>query len=525
MSAPNGRAAWIVAATLSILFAAFQIQSSFHSGALSLPVTYDDVGYFNDALARLDVLYRDGGRAFLHGFWANPPHAPLQTLLALIGFGLFGPQRWAADAMNALPLALVVRVFLGFACRALPPSTASILAAALLAFPMFGLLMLEFRPDALCALLTAAGALTIAADPRWREGDRKTVIIATALFVGALLAKPTLAPVAVAIYGVAVVSVIILQSSSRTDAWRIARMALVSGGIGVLVVLPYYAAVFQRLYDYITVNAFGSQAGIWAKNSATPDPAIYYLTGPGGKVAIGTPFLALAVALLAIGAPMWIRRWRISVCVAALSFVAYASVTVPSMKSPFLGLVVPSFVLCITAILAVLLVGKLPARTSTAAALMLLAFAVLTWRPVSLRLFGGSVPATQAQHFTRIYDQTADALAAIPDLGQRRLYVPVIAQYLNPDNIEFELRRRGLPAPAMENLFFNANISAHRAAIDRAGMVVLFSDDSTLPLPWPASTSIRKEINEAVAATGAFETIAKIDGGPYLGHVLVLRRK
>jgi 4-amino-4-deoxy-L-arabinose transferase-like glycosyltransferase len=525
VTAQSGRTAWVVAAVLSALFTAFQVQSSFHSGALSLPVTYDDVGYFNDALARLNVLYRDGGGAFLHGFWSSPPHAPLQTLLALVGFGLFGPQRWAADAMNALPLVLLLRLFLGFACRSLPLTTASILAGALLAFPIFGLLVLEFRPDALCAILTATGALTIAADPRWYEGDRKAHAVSSSLFVGAMLAKPTLAPVTVAVYGVAVMSVVMLQSTSKDDARRIARMAAISGGIGVLVVLPYYVAVSRHLYEYITVNAFGSQAGIWARNSATENPAAYYLTGPGGKAAVGTPWLALAGVLIVIGAPTWLRRWRTTAAVCATTLMAYLSVTVVSMKSPFIGLVAPAFILGIIAILACALMWKLPRPLQLLAAVALLVFAAATWRPVSLRLMGGSIPATQAQHFTRIYTQTADALASIPDLGNRRLYFPVIAQYLNQDNLEFELRSRGLPVPTVPMIYFEGNAALQRAILDQSDLAILFSDDSTLPLPWPASSSIRKEINAMVESSGAFELLATVDGGPYRGHVKVLRRK
>lgn len=524
MRGENRAAQWLIAFALAALFAAFQIQSSLHSGSLSLPATYDDIGYFNDALARLDVLYRDGGRALLKGFWTNPPHAPLQTLLALIGFGLLGPHAWAADAMNAIPLAIVLRLVLGFAGRTLPLATSAAVAAALLGFPLLGLLILEFRPDMLCALLTATGALIVVADPRWRAGDRTALASSTALFVGALLTKPTLAPVTVAVFGVAVIAVLFLQSKSRDDVKRIARMAAIYGGIAALVVLPYYAAVFRHLYEYITVNAFGSNANIWAKNSATPDPAVYYLTGPGGKVAIGTPWLALGGALLIAALPIWVRT-RVALAVFIVVLFAYAGVTAPSMKSPFLGLIVAALLLGITAILAVTLLSRIPRKWAFTGALALVAFSIATWRPVSLRLFGGAVPATQAQHFTKIYDQTADAISSIPDLGQRRLYFPVIAQYLNPDNIEFELRRRRLPVPAMENLFFNADISAHQAAVHRADIVVLFSDDSTLPLPWPASASIRKEINAAVAASGAFETIARVNGGPYLGHVTVLRRK
>ncbi|PNG59497.1 MULTISPECIES: hypothetical protein [unclassified Variovorax] len=521
----SGRAAWIAAALLAALFAAFQIQSSLYSGALSLPVTYDDVGYFNDALARLEALHHDGGLAFIKGFWSNPPHAPLQTLLALIAFGVFGPHPWAADAMNAIPLTIILRLFLGFTIRALPMATATILTAALLAFPLLGLLIVEFRPDALCALLTAAGAMTIAADPRWRAGEQKTVAVASALFVGALLAKPTLAPVTVVVFGVAAAATAFIQTQSKEEALRVSRMAILSGAIAALVVLPYYAAVSQRLYEYITVNAFGSQAAVWAKNAATLDPAAYYLTGPGGKAAIGTPWLALSGALLVVSAPWWAQSWRVALSAAIAAGAAYAGVTAPSMKSPFIGLVVPAFVLCITAILAALFISKMPRWLGFAFALCMLIFALLTWRPVALRLWGTTVPTAQAQHFNRIHMQTVDVLEAIPNIGQRKLYFPVIAQYLNRDNLEFELRRRGLSPPSMPVSYMVGDIQGQKQMLADSDLAILFSDESTLPLPWPPSAGIRKDINAAVAAEGAFEEIGAVDAGPYLGRIVVLKRK
>jgi hypothetical protein len=521
----SGRAAWIAAAILAVLFAAFQIQSSLYSGALSLPVTYDDVGYFNDALVRLEALHHNGGLAFIKGFWSNPPHAPLQTLLALIAFGLLGPHPWAADAMNAIPLTIILRLFLGFTIRALSTAVAIILTAALLAFPLLGLLIVEFRPDALCALLTATGAMTIAANPRWRAGDQKTVAVASALFVGALLAKPTLAPVTVVVFGVTAAATAFVQSRSKEETMRVVRMAALSGAIAALVVLPYYAAVSPRLYEYITVNAFGSQAAVWAKNAATPNPAAYYLTGPGGKAAIGTPWLAMAGALLVIAAPWWARNWRVTLSSAIAAGVAYAGVTAPSMKSPFIGLVVPAFLLCIAAILAALFVSKVPRRPGFAFALCMLVFALLSWRPVSLRLWGTTMPAVQTQHLKRIHMQTADILAAIPNIGQRKVYFPVIAQYLNQDNLEFEFRRRGLQPPSMPISYMIGDIQGQTQALAKSDLAIVFSDESALPLPWPPSAAIRQEINAAVAATGAFEEIGTVDAGPYMGRIVVLRRK
>ena len=518
---------WLLSIVLAALFAAFQIQSSLHSGSLSVPATYDDVGYFNDALGRLDVLYRSNGWTFLKSFWTNPPHAPLQTILAMLGFSLFGPRPWAADVMNALPLSVVLFLFLGFACRSLPLAVAVVLAVALLGYPLLSLLVLEFRPDMLCALLTSIGALTVVADPRWRNGQRAALGTTIALFVGALLAKPTLAPVTVAVFGVAVLTVLAFHSSSWGDAKQVARIAAACGGLAALIILPYYVAVLPRLVGYISINAFGASANLWRANISWSEHALYYLTGSGGQVAISGGWLALGCASLILTLPVWIRTRRTTLAIFVVAFAGYASVTVPSMKSPLLGVIVSAFVLCTLAILVVRLLDRWPGQLSLVAAIALLAFSVVTWRPVALAMRSAATPtnSAQAEHYSRIYAQAVDAIASIPELERRHLYFPVISQYLNPDNLEFALRRRALPVPGMPRVYLDGDISFHEALIAKSDLVVLFSDESSLPMPWPASSVIRREIGAAVAASSAFESVATVDGGLFPGKVVVLKRK
>jgi len=531
----NGQAApgrsrlmWAASFALAIVFTAFQIQSSLHSGALSLPATYDDVGYFNDALQRLEILYREGAWALLKNFVAAPPHAPTSTVLAMAGFALFGPHAWAADLMNAIPLAFILRLMLGMAYSELSLKVSLLLVAAFLGFPMFGLLVLEFRPDMLCALAAAAGALIIAGDPLWASAHRRTWRATTALFVVAMLAKPTLAPVTVFVFGVAILVTLALQSRDRGQFWFIAGVAFVSGGIGVLLVLPYYILSFARVYEYIVLNAFGAQKNVWALTLSVKDHLLYYLAGQGGVTAIGRVWLTLS-ALLVAGAAVVLARGRhrrnvLAVVVVALA--AYTSVTAPAMKSPFIGLIVPAVVLWLAFAAAVVILSRLPHRWALVGAVTLLVVAAATWRPISHRLWTASVPAVQSQNFQRILQQTVDAVATVPDLDKRKLYFPVIAQYLNQDNVWYELRRRNLGVPAADLVYLDGNMDAQRAQIAAADLVILFSDDSVLPIPWPATTKIRKEITAAVAKSGAFQTIAEIDGGPsYPGKVIVLKRK
>lgn len=368
--------------------------------------------------------------------------------------------------------------------------------------------------------------MLVVADPRWRGGDHRAWLATTALFVGAMLAKPTLAPVTIFVFGVAIIACTVLHARTREDTLRVVKVALMAGSLGLVLVLPYYVVSFPHIYDYIQTNAFGSQASVWALKLPLRDHLLYYLVGPGGSTAIGGAWLLLA-ALLVLAALPLLDSWRRTLLgVALVSLAAYASVTAPTMKSPFIGLIVPALVLVVAFAAALVILARLRNRAAAAVAIVLLAISVATWRPISFHLWSSTVPTMQSQSYQRIYMETVNALATVPDLDKHKLYFPVIAQYLNQDNVEFELRRRNLAVPTTSVKYLNGNIDFQRAQLAQSDLVVLFSDGSPLPLPWPATTSIRKEITDTVAKTGAFEIIAEIDGGPsYPGKVIVMKRR
>jgi hypothetical protein len=522
---PNTAVVWGLAALLALVFVAFQIQSSFHSGSLALPPTYDDLNYFNDAWPRMELLYRDGGYAFLKQLIVRPPHSPVQTLLAIGGFALLGARPWAAYAMNVIPLILLLRVLLGISLRFMSLVSAGILSVALLGFPLVGLMVLDFRPDMLCALLTATGVLVIVADPRWIDGDRKTFWLVAVLFAGALLTKPTLAPVTMVVFLTAATCTTWSRGAGvhgiRKLAWRGLRCGLIGGTI----VLPYYVLALPRLIEYINVNAFGKQAEIWRHQYRAIDNALYYITGPGGQFALGRGWLAMTCLAILVSLPWLIRHRRVASAGLVVFLVAYASVTVPAMKSPYLGLIVPALLLGIVAVVAMLTLQRLPFRWRWLGAFCLLIFSMTAWRPVAVRQWHEAPSITMIQHYNRIFTAMVDAVAEQPDLGHRQLYFPLIAQYMNQDNLTFELRRRGLPAPSIPELYFNRNLADHEAALRAADLVVLFSDDCELPIPWPASYTIRQDITARVVASDSFEPVARIDAGPYKGGIVIYRRK
>jgi uncharacterized membrane protein len=91
---------------LVMISAALNLSFALRSGSLSRPLVYDDVVYLLDAYQRLAF----GGVHLLgtlvRSFLTDPPHAPMSTLTAMLGYALIGPYVWAAYAANAWMLGL-----------------------------------------------------------------------------------------------------------------------------------------------------------------------------------------------------------------------------------------------------------------------------------------------------------------------------------------------------------------------------------------------------------------------------------
>ena len=139
-----------IAAGITIVFVASQLQASFNNGFLSFSPTYDDIVYYIDATHHVQSLWQDGIGAVLREYFAHPP----ATFLAAIGFLLFGIKPWAADAANALPLLLFVLIVLRLS-RELPLGIRLIVTITILSIPIFSLAIVVFRPDMWCTGLTS----------------------------------------------------------------------------------------------------------------------------------------------------------------------------------------------------------------------------------------------------------------------------------------------------------------------------------------------------------------------------------
>ncbi len=122
--------------------------------------------------------------------------------------------------------------------------------------------------------------------------------------------------------------------------------------LSLLLASPYYVfGGFKHITHYIKIVMFDSNRGVWQTNLPPTNNLIYYLTGRGGWM-MGAWFwvdmMVLVITLVTIIARQQWHFVRRAIAAIIIFISAYASVTIPSTKSPFLGLVITALLLILT---------------------------------------------------------------------------------------------------------------------------------------------------------------------------------
>ena len=505
-----------VALGLAAIFAAGNVIASLRQGVLAAPPTYDEITYFVDGAQRLQILYDNDILALVRSFVSDPPHAPVSTLVSMLGFGLFGMHPWAVPVVNGIWVFLILlglRLFL--VAQPLPVYFAA--AAAVLAWPLMAFLLMVGQADVVCGLFTAAGCLYILSSP-WTQAPRHHVLIA-GLFAGlALLAKPSISPVTLFLFGSAA-----LLASVVDYAARFSKPFSLRGFIGanllflsatILVALPYYAFGWKSTVDYISDALFGVNRGAWMPKLTPMQQAAYYLWGPGGETMMG-PWLVITALFLILAAILQ-HKWLVShrarvTAIATWGVGAYLVVTVPATKSVFLGIVVSCtiflfFIAALSAILAKITAfgSQNPGQLSIAlkaclsAALLMIAAITFHWH-VYYRSSGSprvENPAIAAKRFVLI-DHIVDE-TTVP-FQSTRIYLPAISQYMNKSILQFAILQHNILDTTVVELPFDDNIADHLAALATATHVILLDPDDPEMYSWLSSASILREIAKKVA--------------------------
>jgi hypothetical protein len=436
---------------------------------------------------------------------------------------LFGIKPWAADATNALPLFVFVfalmRLFSG-----LPLGVALPAVLAALSIPIFGLAMVEFRPDMWCGGLTVAGTLLIALhDPR----DTKTAALAGVAFAAALLMKPTFSPLVAILFGAAMV--LRLAPYLRDRTWRPAAIScLIVGGIAIMVAGPHYVLDSPALVAYYQEHVFGAGAAIWTPQITKTEKALYYFTGPGGVPSLGK-WAYIGALTLAVPVALSVRHHRFAWpawIIVILTSIAYAVVTVAGLKSAYLGVIFPSYVVAAIILTAVLGLRALYLRkmtgTAYTASILLLCFGAYAYRAPWLLLHGAVYPSYIAASRQAVTDEVASLLKSDPDLARKTVSLPQIGQYLNGEALTFKFLQEGTPAPTLVTEYFSDDLSRHAALLGKSDYVITFTGDYPDGLRWLPSAKITDKINAKL--TDGFDLAKAIEPPAQAGKILIYRR-
>ena len=524
----DGLAAWLISAGLAALVAAFHIRHSLDGGALALPPTYDDVGYFIDAAARLDTLRRGGLEAFFAEYAARPPHSPLASLLALIGFSFFGVKPWAACAATAIPLALLVRAFFAIA-RDVPLWMTALAALALLGSPLVGIVIIEFRPDAIGGLVTACGLLFIVLR-RWARGATATTLAAGGFLALALWAKPSVFALTIVLFGAA------MAAASVPDIWRrasrrnVLRAWALTIGTAAVLAAPHYVFAFDATVGYFVENMFGQHSDIWNMKAPPLEHMLYYLVGIGGRFTLGA-WLYLALLAAAICVAVILRRRDRAAFGQflrgfAVILICYVAISATAHKSPFIGISLTALTMVGVAIGVAFALRHLArsGRTmaASAVAIALLAFSLAEFRTPWAGHGAPPVSAAEAAAKRRMLVETADTLQAMVPEGATILNT-AIGAYLNPSTLMFEsLQRHGARVRPID-LHRHGDAGDYRAALPRADLAIAFAPDAEV-IPWLPSAGLRKQFLDDLRSDPDWLPVQTIEDRQGVGPVYVFRR-
>ena len=516
-------ARWLAAFLLTALYAVILILQSLHAGALAVPAVYDDVSYQSDGARRLILLYQTGIGEFLRNTIAGPPHAPLSTGLAVLGFLLFGIAPWAAVAANALLLFVFVRMFYWVASE-LPVWRTTVLAAALLTAPFFAVALLECRPDMFCGLFIALGTLGIIARP-W-VGSRSGQLIAGVAFAAALWSKPVVFPLTVVMFGTAMG----LASLTwlRRGQWRApVGAALVTTAVALVLAAPYYLVAWRHVLDYIWTTVFGSEAGIWVRPLPRVESMLFYLTGPTGKVSLGDwLYLGLGIGVFTL-VLLYVRRRGAELLrglfIATMVLAVYAAVTYPAFKGPH-GLPFAAVFLGASAIAAARAATLLPRVLSWAFCIVVALVGLGQFEWGYTRHFGAPIESRFAASRWTMLEQLYQATG--PDTAGKTMLLTTSGVHINPTVLEFEYYRRGIQPPRAIDVQRRADESEHRRRIDESDLIFALTPDFKPVFPHlpTATPEFRAKVMQWIAESGEFKEPIRIVDPHFGGAVLIYHR-
>ena len=326
-----------------LLLCLFQMAATFayvvQHGRLSIVPMFDDVAYLVDGLGRYATIQTGGLAGLIASFGTTVAHAPLTSMISALGLLLSWPEPWGPYLISTLWIP-VSALLLWRILDGVPEWSRFGVIAAVLAAPIFGMSIAEFRPDVGWGLLTGLSIALLACV------DLSTIRRVEALTLGALvglaaIAKPSALPATLSVLGVAALAQTLVPVLIGKVRFRQSAKGLIFVIIGAAIVsAPYLIVSWQHIVNYIIEVAF-SNNDVWKTKGTFYQQIKFYLTYGvawnmlGWMWYIWWPTLILGAATLA-----WRRDWlslmRFSGLLLAV-FVAYLFSGISGVKSMLIG--------------------------------------------------------------------------------------------------------------------------------------------------------------------------------------------
>lgn len=358
------------------------------------------------------------------------------------------------------------------------------------------------------------------------------VTMVAALFGAALIAKPSISPVTLTICCASLFIAIAIEASETHQlnqnllgkaAWLCAKFFVTIA----LITLPYYLLAWRHIYSYV-YSTLVTQKDIWAVRLDPLDTAGYYLWGAGGRPMIG-PWLSITIFLIIADFAFYLLTKRSlnrrQIGLYTVFIVAYIFVTLPQVKSPYLGVIVPTFLLTfyvmacggiIGSILRLRRYGKAGA-IGFATVLLISSAAIFHWP------WWWGTPRNHfeaAQRF-EIIRKIGDYLEFhVHDDPKQLVIFSHKTTFFNEPILGFELQRRRLREVRVVGLNVN-NLGELQSFVATADYAVLFDEDDPEILRWTPGSALGSQMRAFVVNDPTFQkglTVPTADGD----HVITI---
>lgn len=472
---------------LTFLVTLFALQFSFLHGRLATPLAYDDLSYFIDAVERVRMLFTNGLGTVVRDYVHNTPHAPLSAGLASLGFLLFGTHEWAPYAANSI-LLFIFLLFVARLTSDLPVLHRALILLFVCTIPLSIMAVIEFRPDFGAALFTSMGIVWTLGRPI-HSADRRHLLASGTLFGIALLAKPSVFPLTLFLWGCSIAAGILCEMWTN-GSFRIPKGTIPNGLLniasGLSVSLVYFAFAFREIVDYVRMVVFSSKSDLWTLPGGVGEQLRFYVFGGSGREFLGNhaqASLLLGVTVLCSLLVFAKVRRNFSIrwlALIALLILTYAIPTLNKVKSQFFGITFQTLLPVCSVLSLRYTTGWLrekgfPVWTRTALLGVTLVGSALLMMPL-VPSWGGTrgTPATDEEwRMWRLNSEMMHLLEKYSDGKETRIFLTTTGS-INSDTLQWAAARetglRRFLSP--RDMGWDSDLRLHQGAIANSDLVV-----------------------------------------------------